>query len=559
MRGFAIKAEGAAAATLQFAGVFAAFAVLTCLFFWPWMDHLSTSLIGPPEDNMQDFWNSWYAVVASDPSHFFYTKLIRFPEGTGLLYHSFFYPQIFVLVPLTKLLGTDRATLILLQNLTMLLSFPLAGTGAFYLVRHFVKANAAALVGGFVFAFNPSHVAHAMHHIGVSSIGFMPFFAFAYLKALERKSVPWLCAACVFYALSALSSWYNVFYVAYFIVFHAIYLGVRDNLRPRGWKLIAPLACMGGALLLLSPLVIPMILQSGSSNLFFDGTNVYVADLAGYFTFPVTHPLAPWGYNTVSLFRAGPLEGAVYLGLVNLALLLWLGLRARREKDPVLTYVLCGMAVFCVLASGSTLQAFGASFIPMPDLLLDKFPFFSQVRTPSRAIVMVYMFLSIGVGHALTLAWKQPGGTWVRGAVCAAVFLLLLDFYPAHLAMTDATCPRGLDVIAQDSEHGFGVLNLPSGYIEDEAAMFQQTCHGRPIVKGVVSRLMNQSLVDSLIIDDLADQRAQLIGAHVKYIVLSAETNGLFVWKDEYGPKSLYASTYRTVYRDQQLTILRVY
>jgi len=39
-------------------------------------------LIGPPEDNMQDFWNVWYAAVARNPDQFFFTNLIRFPEGT---------------------------------------------------------------------------------------------------------------------------------------------------------------------------------------------------------------------------------------------------------------------------------------------------------------------------------------------------------------------------------------------------------------------------------------------------------------------------------------------
>src|SRR5688572_3565199 len=37
----------------------AGFTLLTAIFFWPWVTQLSTALIGPPEDNLQDFWNSW--------------------------------------------------------------------------------------------------------------------------------------------------------------------------------------------------------------------------------------------------------------------------------------------------------------------------------------------------------------------------------------------------------------------------------------------------------------------------------------------------------------------
>ncbi len=42
-----------------------------------------------------------------------------------------------------------------------------------------------------------------MHHMHVSWIGFIPFFVLAYLLALERRSVFWLCVAIVFNALTA--------------------------------------------------------------------------------------------------------------------------------------------------------------------------------------------------------------------------------------------------------------------------------------------------------------------------------------------------------------------
>jgi hypothetical protein len=44
--------------------VLGGFTLLTILFFWPWAAQVSSALIGPPEDNMQDFWNGWYVVHA---------------------------------------------------------------------------------------------------------------------------------------------------------------------------------------------------------------------------------------------------------------------------------------------------------------------------------------------------------------------------------------------------------------------------------------------------------------------------------------------------------------
>ncbi len=44
--------------------VLAGFTLLTAIFFWPWVTQLSITLIGPPEDNLRDFWNSWHAANA---------------------------------------------------------------------------------------------------------------------------------------------------------------------------------------------------------------------------------------------------------------------------------------------------------------------------------------------------------------------------------------------------------------------------------------------------------------------------------------------------------------
>jgi len=43
--------------------VIGGFSLLTILFFWPLLGHLSSTLIGPAEDNMNDFWNSWHAAT----------------------------------------------------------------------------------------------------------------------------------------------------------------------------------------------------------------------------------------------------------------------------------------------------------------------------------------------------------------------------------------------------------------------------------------------------------------------------------------------------------------
>jgi len=523
----------------------------TAVLFAPWMAHLSTALIGPAEDNLQDFWNSWYAAAGSKPGGFFTTDLIRFPEGTPLNYHSFAYPQVFLLVALTKLFGPGRETLIFLQNLTLLLSFPMAGTGAYYLVRHFTPNAGASLAGAFVFAFNPWHVAQAMHHAHVSWIGFIPFFVLAYLLALERKSWMWLCVSMVFYALSALSCWYYLFYNAFFILFHAIYLRIRDNELPKGWRLTAPLTCMSGTAIMLSPLLVPMALQS--AHAYTEGNNFYVADLFGYVLFPPTHLLSDWTRAAYAQLSGNPWESAVYLGLVNIALLIWYRLRTWRAGDPVLVYALCGMLTFCVFASGETLHAFGHDFtyIHLPDLVLAKLPFVANVRTPARAIVMVFLFLGIGVGQALSSLSPR--------VIAGLGLLMIADFWPVNLASVEIPCAEELAVVAGDRSPNIGVLNLPSGYLESNIYMVQQTCHSKAIVQGNVSRVVRPSLIDHLETADLRKQREQLVRVHVKYIVLERAREGLFNWPTSGAQPTDYLKAYPTVVRSADITVLKVF
>lgn len=543
----------------EFAGLLALFAAITAIMFWQWMPHLTSALIGPPEDNQQDFWNSWYAAIAGKPGSFFFTHMLRFPEGTSLYYQSFAYPQVFAVAALSHLVGNDLSSLILLQNITLLMSFPLAGVGAFYLVRHFTPNFMAALLGGIVFAFNPSHIEHAMHHAHVASSEFIPFFVLSYLLALERHSVRWLAASIIFFVLNALSCWYYLFYSAYFMIFHFTYTWVRDRKFPRGWPLIAPIACGAGTFILLSPILIPMaiyILRSAVENP--GGYNTFVADAAAYVAFPPTHLFSALTDGVYKLLTGYPWEDTVYLGLINIGLLAWFYTHA--QKSQTRTYILWGMGVFAVIACGNTLHIFGHWFLPLPGGILSQIPFVDFVRAPARIIVFVYLFLSIAIGLAVTEIWQQTRPAMARLLVAGIAFLMVLDFYPAHIEMAPVSCSPGLALLRDDPDHDFGVLDLPSGYTEENAYMMRQVCHGRPIAQGNTSRNIAISLRDRLETHDLTAQHQQLVKARIKYILLSPPESYDFSWGNAKSAKQeQYLQAYPVAYRSADLTILRVY
>jgi hypothetical protein len=533
---------------------------MTVFVFRNFIPHLGSALIGPPEDNMQDFWNTWYAVSQVRTWHDLgYTNLIRHPEGMTLYYHSFSYPKLVAAAIFGKAFGARLTSLVVLENLLLIVSFPISAIGGFYLVRHFTRETVGALAGGAVFAFNPSHVAHVAHHLHVSSIEFIPFFALFFILAVERRSRGFAVLSTLCFALSALSCWYYLFYCAYFMAFLYAVVAIKQKRFLNGWPLIVILCNMVGLVVLLSPMLVPMIVQAkAGGNIYQEGTDTFVADLAGYVAFPRTHLLSGLSKHIYWHLTGNPWEATVYLGLVNIALLAWLILRRKQLDRDLIAFVFTGMGVFAVIASGDYLHVLGHRTIPLPDLLLRYLPFFKNVRTPSRAIVLVYIFLSIGIGYAVATIWRARGATWAgRGALMVLALLMALDWYPLGLPNTPAVCLPAYSLVAQDPDLHVAVLDLPGEY--DSAYMMYQACHLHPIVDGYVAREVYKTLGDRLETKDLDQQRRQLTENNVKYIVIHRPDGKLFRWRSEDGQVAQYERTYPVLYSDKEAVVLGVY
>lgn len=566
------------------------YTALTVFVFRNVIPHFISALVGPPEDNMQDFWNTWYAASQVRSFHdLLYTNLIRFPEGTTLSYHSFSYPRILVVRIFGAFFETHLASLVGLENLLLLISFPVSAIGAFYLVRHFTRDIIGALIGGAIFAFNPSHIAHVAHHMHVSSIEFIPLFAWTVILAQERRRWIFVLFSTLCFALSALSCWYYLFYCLYFMAFYYVFLALQQKRLLQAWPLCVILCNVVGLFVLLSPLLVPMIAQAFSgANVYAEGGDQFVADVAGYVAFPPSHLLSSISKGIYSHLAGNQWEATVYLGLVNIALLAWLVLRREQLDRDLIAFVLSGMALFGLLASGEHLHILGHSTsgryiaehfgvciqISLPDRLLDHLPFFKNVRTPSRSILLVYMFLSIGVGYAISVIWREHRGTWVGKSVVAGLALVIaLDWYPRPLPSTPLVCSPAYVLLSRDSDRHAGVLDLPRGlierraygvveqrgYAEGNANMMYQACHLHPIVGGNVARIVNKTLADRLVTDDLEQQRRQLVENNVKYIVIHWPSGGLFRWSPEDGQTAQYMKTYPVLYEGDEATVLRVY
>ena len=557
---------------------FGIFTIITALylvvifaFFYPYVSHFSTHLIGPPEDNMQDLWNTFYAIATLDtnPTGFFFTDTIKYPEGTSLYYQSFAYPHIFIIWIIHRLFSIQNSleNLIPLQNAMLILSYYLAAIGAFYLTLFFTNNVVSALFGGFVFGFNPSHLAHTLHHQHVATIEFIPLFILLFMKCINTPKIRYILYSVMLFVLSALSCWYYLFYILYFLCFYCTYqVFTRKRLVIKEIQ-IPILVIVFGSILVLSPLLLPMLIQGlQSQNVYAHGHNTFVADLLGYVTFHPYHLLSKIARPIYVHFTGNEWESTVYIGLINIGLFVWGFINRKRLGIKEMPFLLCGMLLFMLFASGVSLHVMGVSTIPVPTGVTASLPFLKNVRTPSRAIVFVYLFLGVGVGVTIRAIMARYSGKWgilVVVPLLVVAGCMFLDFFPGRVEVTPVSCPVAYDIIRRDADPDFGILDLPRGYKFGNAYMMYQICHRRSIVVATTTRDMYPTLSDQLEMTDLKKQREKLIESHVKYIVIHRDIPELgwvgYAWPEEDGDVDSYEKAYPAVYADKSRLVLKVY
>ncbi len=550
--------------------VWAAAAYLGCilLFYYPVLGRFTTALLGPPEDNMQDLWNTWYSQVAfaSDPHLLLHTRMLFFPEGSSLIYHSFAYPNLVEIFVLRCLFGLSRDihVLIGMHNLMLMLTFFFAALGAFMLTWEFTGHFLTALVGGYIFAFSPFHFAHALHHMHVATIQFIPVFVLCVWRCVNRWTMAAYLGAVLFFALSALSCWYYLFYNVYFVVLCYGYCA----LNRRAWWLkdtaLRIGAILAGGALCLAPLLVPMVIQgAGNPSVYKSGHDQFIADLVGFVAFHPYHLLSGFTQRINARLQGNPWEMSVYLGLVNIALMAW-GVLHRKVVSRVLAFCGIGMVFFMLLAAGRSLHVLGhpIHFLYLPTALTEHLPFFRNIRTPSRAVVYVYLFLGVAIGCILKALCFDPGARvyqWQRQAglrhAIAMVLLvgIFLDYYSIARETTPVECPQAYQLIRRDGEHTSAVLDLPATYKGGNQAMLYQIFHQHPIVHASISRKPTPSLIDSLAFDDLELQKAQLRKGGVRYVVIHKQ----LLQGQHRLNLAEYAHHYRTVYDDPDQVVFR--
>ncbi len=522
--------------------------LLTILMTWPTVRHLAAGIPGDGFDGWQNYWNLWWVreAILVLGQHPFVTGYLYPPQGTNLLFHTLNIFNGLWTLPLQLNFGLAIA-----YNSVVFFSFVFAGYGGYLLSLYTLSQlrsptftltggrRLAAFAGGLVFTMSPFHLAHLLGHMQVFSMVWPPFYILWLLRTLQpwQPTVPPLdrrniALTSLFLILATAVDWYHTLYLLLVTGLVLIWkLWHLFRLRRQAATLLRPLlitALIGlGFAILLSPLLVPMILEASNRPDLETGLaqNITLsADLLAFFLPSEMHPLwGEWATGIANNFTTTTSERLIFAGFVPLALTAYILIRAWRQ--PIVRFWGLVALLFFLLALGPYLHingqmvTLGEQPLPLPYLLLyHTIPFIDLTRSLSRYDLMVMLALgvlvSIALNHISSLISRGPrlergdprttdhrprttdyGPRFSTLPPLLAILLICFEFLPLPYPISRLEIPQFYYDIAADEP--YVVAELPMNW-DRPTPLLHQTIHGKPLLTAYTSRDNPRELVRRL-------------------------------------------------------------
>lgn len=453
-------------------------------------------------------------------------------------------------------------------NVVWLLSFFISGVGTAILARRLGASEVGATVAGFVFAFYPLHIDHAIH-LQTMSVCWSPFALLGMEMTLGEKGMKGPALLCAGFIMTALCGLYfAVFLPLVLILYAAISLLTgrhRFQWSVAGRVFVAALI----AVVAVSPVLIHYY-RFASVH----GGYSHPAEMLTRFSFPLTGLLrtpswlALWSRTPLATVavETGAFPGIVALGLVVAALVM----RERAAAMKSIVVLLASLAAIAfVLALGPVLTLHTSvayeplRWLPLPGSM---WLAFSAIRWPTRMILYAALFAAVLAGlGADRILLRAPA----RSRVLTAVILLLLalEFHPSTSYAKDSLVlanPIELSdaypFIAREQDRG-GVVEMPGrtgkGYATPFATRYAYASAGH--LRRVTA--FHGSFLPPLL-DSLRNASFNLPDSAARKFLVSHGVTRLVVHKDLYSGNSgdtvvrgLVAEKYELLFNTKQSAV----
>ena len=181
-------------------GPFLSYALLSLVFTYPLVAHLTTHVPGQLEGDVPVYiWNLWWMKHSLIEWHSpLFSEHIFAPYGVSLAFHAFVFLKAFMAVPLQAITTAWTS-----YNLLILFTFTMAGFAMFLLARALTGDALAAWVAGTAYAFSPYMLTRGLGHLNYLSGEWMPLYILCLIKLVESAERRWALSGSVFLLLTA--------------------------------------------------------------------------------------------------------------------------------------------------------------------------------------------------------------------------------------------------------------------------------------------------------------------------------------------------------------------
>ena len=463
--------------------VFGLLGIVTCALTWPIAVSLDQSFY-THSDYFSNLWNIWWvrkSVLELGTSPY-WTDALFFPTGISLATHTLSLANSLPGALLSQLVRPGGAGgEVVAFNILTLVHFWLSAW-VLYLLAYYLTGNRqGSILAGIIYSFCPFHY-YYLPMINIVSMESLPLAMLFLMKTYREGGTRNIVAAAMATALTALSCWYYLPYIA-LLALGLIACGrlwAPEIPFLSGLKRIAIGGIAGGILVL--PLALPLI----SATLFPEAEH------------PKVGRHLHEGHDLLGFMWIGPPEKRIlawpsavgYSGLLLVAL----GFReVRRHK----TWLIFAAATWLLGLGGSLTVGGSDTGIPLPYAALVKLPVLSMLRNPDRMFLLLQLSFAVlcaygWVGVARRFAPRRAQ----QLAWAAFLGFTILEFNGSPLRQFPYACSAYLAQIAADP-HVASVIDVPAS-TGPYAARYNrcQTIHGKKIPLGYVTNLaMTSELV----------------------------------------------------------------
>jgi len=542
--------------------------ILFFLFFsiintYPLITHITTHELGDGGDGFWAVWGFWWMKKAIIDLHQnpFHTDYFFYPNGTDLYLHPIIPVTSLISIPLQYL---SNGNLILTYNLIAIFNFVLAGFGMFILAYYFTKNKFASFIAGYIFAFSPYTMSHALGHLNLMSMGFIPFFIYYFVKFHEDSSLKNMIYSSLFLILTTFSEYYYGYFMFIFVFLYEIYYFYMRDFK------VSKIFLLRLSLIFIIYFLVSSPIFLGIAKCLFSGgysgnqdSDFWSPDVISFFVpgnilkFSLFFNGFDWWQKVVENSHMGA-ENNHFLGYTILLLILaGVYLIKNKKQDKKLFsekyyfkfFLILGI-IFFVFALGTKLKIFGYYF---KNINLPYYYIYNTLHilyASGRFSVVIFLSLGILVSISINRISKLMCFKMKMIFYVIIFLLIILEFlvipYPiTHIETSDFYLQLGKDkgdfVIHDLSDREYGWYSAGTRHL------YYQTIHNKKILTGVSARV--NLLGRDYAYSDAPLQDLEVLG--VKYVIVSIG--------DEKIKNILEEKNYPVVFEDNTIIVYQVY